>query len=342
MNQMLHVFRKDLRRLRWAIVAWLAVVVARLIVKTVGAEFSFGAVGLQIVIANVSDLLLFTEIVLLALIVAGLVHDEPLVGPDAFWLTRPIGARPLMAAKLLFAALFLIAAPMVGDVMAVAAISRNPQAALRAAPAFVSSQMVWVSLLLGLAVVTPSLIRFLLTLVGGVAAVAVALSLLTTIILLTVTEDSGYQESMVIDATSSIVMTVLVTSVALLVIAYQYRNRRAGRAVAIGALGLVAAVVISDIWPWRFARPAEPDPGSWARDVARTPAVLDSGVEPRTSDEFGHVLQVPTSSRVLSDLRRAGFVVRAAAGYGAVALARRRVAFVAKKSARPNKLNGGR
>src|SRR5438552_3079009 len=96
MSHVLHVFKKDLRRLRWVIIAWIAVVVARLILKTAGAELSFDAMRRQFVVGNVSELLLFSEILLLALIVSGLVHDEPLVGADAFWLTRPIGARTLL------------------------------------------------------------------------------------------------------------------------------------------------------------------------------------------------------------------------------------------------------
>ena len=117
MNQVLHIFKKDLRRLRWALVAWIAVVAARLILKTFGAELSFGTVGLQIVISNISDLLLFAGILLLALIVSGLVHNEPLVGADAFWLTRPIGRSALLSAKLLFAVLFLVAVPTAGESM---------------------------------------------------------------------------------------------------------------------------------------------------------------------------------------------------------------------------------
>jgi SAM-dependent methyltransferase len=44
-----------------------------------------------------------------------------------------------------------------------------------------------------------------------------------------------------------------------------------------------------------------------------------------------HVLRVPTRSSVLSDLRRAGFVAKAAARFGSVALLPRRTAFIASK-----------
>jgi hypothetical protein len=177
---------------------------------------------------------------------------------------------------------------MVGDAIAVAVMTGDMQLALRAAPAFALTQTLWVSLLIALAALTPSLMRFFLTLVGGVAAVAVGLSLLMTILILTASEDSsGYPPSLLFDPTSGVVWTTLVACVAFVVIGYQYRNRRAGRAAAIGAIGLLCAWAVSAVWPWHFARPAEPDPGAWARDAARTPAALDIAVAPQASNEVG-------------------------------------------------------
>jgi hypothetical protein len=96
------------------------------------------------------------------------------------------------------------------------------------------------------------------------------------------------------------------TCAALLAVGYQYRHRRAWRAVAIGVVGLIAAVVISDRWPWRFALPAEPDPGAWARDAALSPAVLDSSVAPRISDEFGVSRAAVSRKQVAAPVRLAG------------------------------------
>jgi SAM-dependent methyltransferase len=56
-----------------------------------------------------------------------------------------------------------------------------------------------------------------------------------------------------------------------------------------------------------------------------------------TREQETHTLQVPSHASVLSDLRRAGFIAHASARYGALALARRRVAFVATKTTLPNK-----
>jgi hypothetical protein len=307
MSHVLHVFKKDVRRLRWAVVAWVAAVIARLILNTTGAELSFGAVGPQIAIANLSDLLLIVELLLLALIVSGLVHDEPLVGADAFWLTRPIGANALLAAKLSFAALFLVAAPMAGQSIVAAAVSGDPRVAGQAALAFAFSQTLWISFLVAVAAVTPSLVRFLLTLVGGVAAMAVAVSLVLTTVLLTgFLDESGYTESSLMDGTSGVVWMLLATCAILLAVAYQYRHRRAGRAVAIGVVCVIAAAFIADRFPWRFGLPPEPDPGAWARDAALSPAVVDAGVESRASQDELEMGRAVSHKYVAAPLRLAG------------------------------------
>jgi hypothetical protein len=288
MSHVLHIFRKDVRRLRWALLVWIAVIVLRLALRTAGAELSFGTLGAQIAVSNASELLLFIEILLLAVIVSGLVHDEPLVGADAFWLTRPIGGRTLLTAKLFFAALLLVVLPAAGESIVMAAVSADPQVALRAAPEYAFNQALWVALLMALATVTPSLMRFLLALIGSVMAVAILVTILVGLFLVFANlDDNTFIESMVTDRTSGIVATLLVMCAALLAVVYQYRHRRTGRAVAIGVIGIVVAVIIADNWPWHFARPAEPDPGVWAQDAGRTAAVLEPGAAPRTSDERG-------------------------------------------------------
>jgi hypothetical protein len=141
--------------------------------------------------------------------------------------------------------------------------------------------------LIALAVLTPSLMRFLLVVVGGMVTVAGLFSLYVTLIFLTAS-DAAFDaaSSPIEDPTGSIVMSVLLLATALGVTLYQYRHRRLGRAVVLGAAGLVATAAIDAAWPWRFARPAEPDPGAWARDAA-TVAILDTDPPPYVSEAFG-------------------------------------------------------
>jgi hypothetical protein len=287
MSELWHILRKDLRRLRWPLIAWVLIVFGRLLVATTGAAVGFGNVGVQLAMSNLSVLLTVIDLLMLALLVSWLVHDEPLVGIDAFWLTRPIDPLRLMAAKLVFTAVFLVAAPAAGKSIAVAGIAGGFHDAVRAAPGLVLAQALWVLPLLVIAVLTPSLMRFLLVIVGTVAAVAGLISVFTTFVFLTASDDAlDGALSPLFDPTGAIVATWLLTATALGVILYQYRHRRLGRAVVLSAAGLVATAAIVSAWPWRFARPAEPDPGAWARD-ARTAVILDADPPPYVTEGFG-------------------------------------------------------
>ena len=89
MSHMRHIFIKDLRRLRWSILGWCALVMARMLISTAGADIALGGFGPQIGIGELSALLSLTDVLFLALLISRLVHDEPLVGRDA---SRRVGA----------------------------------------------------------------------------------------------------------------------------------------------------------------------------------------------------------------------------------------------------------
>ncbi len=96
-----HMVWKDLTRLRLALALWLAVFLL---------EY---ALGIRLLCGSAQDFYLFERIRLLDvavfglrgvvgyLLVAALVLEDPLVGSNAFWPTRPISRRRLLGAKLL-------------------------------------------------------------------------------------------------------------------------------------------------------------------------------------------------------------------------------------------------
>ena len=283
MNQTLHIINKDLRRLRWLLVAWGLVAIGDTVLKTAGPALASGGGEIQAIVDSLSQLVWLIQTLLLALLVSGLVHEEPLVGADAFWLTRPIGRHALMGAKLLSAAAILVGVPLIGDLIAMSMFHAGARDLVRAAPALVSSQAGWVLILMAVAVLTPSLIRFLIVITAGIAAIVVAISIAATVLFST---DPDLSTSSVLpDMTSDTIEEYLLLLVSVAVIVYQYRNRRLRRAVVLGVAGVAAAVAIASVWPWRFAKAAEPDPGSWAHETNRTVAVIGDE-PPQVSDMF--------------------------------------------------------
>jgi hypothetical protein len=285
MNQTLHIIRKDLRRLRWLLVAWVVIIIGRIVVTTAGSTVEPEDIGLQLVIQNLTSLLGIVEMLMWVLLVSLLVHDEPLVGADAFWLTRPIRPNALMAAKLALAAVFLVLAPLARGVIEMAWFGASFRDVVAATPGLLFTQTFWVALLLTLAVLTPSLTRFVVAIAAGIGALAVAFAGLTAVLLLNQQEERDYYEgSFVPDSTGEIVGSLLLLCVVIGVIVYQYRHRWPSRAILIGAAGAVAAVAVAFVWPWHFARGIEADPGPWAHDSVRTIAVLDA--TPHVSEAY--------------------------------------------------------
>jgi hypothetical protein len=287
MSRTLHIIRKDLRRMRWLLVAWVVVIIGRLVLTAAGSIVEPEDFGLQLIVENLSGLAGFVEMLMWGLLVSWLVHDEPLVGADAFWLTRPIEPNGLMMAKLVLAGVFLILCPLARETLEMGWFGAHVRDVTVAATSFVFTQTFWVLLLLAAAVLTPSLTRFVLTIAAGVAAFVMAIGAMMTLLVLIQPEEQAYYDGpMIQDSTANIVGSVLVMCVAFGVIVYQYRHRRLRRAILIGAGGLIAAAIATSMWPWHFAGGVEADPGPWAQDRTRTIAVLDVTRPPHVSEAY--------------------------------------------------------
>ena len=278
MSQMLHILRKDLRRLRWLIVVWLLILFARVAFAAVGAATAGITVPAVFVLRELDVALPLLQTLMLALLVARLVHEEPLVGWNAFWLTRPYSTRALLAAKLLFLLVVMVLIPLVADLSTMAVFKAGPRAQLTAAPTFGATHVMWALGLSVVAVLTPSLATFVLAMIGGVVAVAVTLLLLIAISFafgLAQTTVTPYDGPLVADPTPGIVSMIVFIAGALAVIAYQYRHRRWLLATMFAAVALAAVVAVPAVWPWPIERPQQPDPGPWTRNLAATSARID-------------------------------------------------------------------
>jgi hypothetical protein len=276
MTLLQHILAKDFRRLRRPLLAWLLIVAGRVAITAARPEFAFDDLDRQFALDSVSELLTLVDLLTLALLVSWLVHDEPLVGADAFWLTRPIRPMTLMAAKLMFAALLLIGAPVLAQSIVVAVAVRSPSHAIRLIPGLLSAQSLWVAALFAIAALTASLTRFLLALAAATAAAAIGISALMAFLIMTM-EETSYPNPDLADPTAANVASWLLLAVALIVIGLQYRTRQTRLACSAGVVGVVLSVFIAGVWLGRFAGPREPDPGVWARDLVSVAAVLDSG-----------------------------------------------------------------
>lgn len=91
MQQMLHIFRKDFRYLRWEIKLMIALSFSLVWMSTRPPQEGVSPVAVEILLLATSGF-----------IIARAVHGEPIPGDRQFWLTRPYDWRSLLGAKILF------------------------------------------------------------------------------------------------------------------------------------------------------------------------------------------------------------------------------------------------
>ena len=243
MNQIVHIFRKDCRRL-WPSIATVLVFTslhgygAATITPGMVGISRFSAYALLMILVGLSGLLLP---VVLFLLVVSVIQEESLVGSDKFWITRPYNRRSLALEKLLFVLLWAFLQMLLHDVI----IIRHFGFSLFSASGLLlwkSSQFAFFLLFAAaLAVLTASFARAVM---GAIAALFAAV--LVSFLVQNVGDPSMVQTT----ATQLILVLLGLAALgAVCVIAFQYRFRITPVAVAIGVAAILACALVARFWP---------------------------------------------------------------------------------------------
>jgi hypothetical protein len=200
-----------------------------------------GGGSIFLLIAELSNVLLPVALVVT---VAFVIHQEPLVGSNTFWLTRPYWRTALVTEKASFVALAALIPMIVHDFIAVGWFGMST---FGAAPVIAMEDLELAGILVcaaAVAVLTPGFVRFTLLVLGC----AVAFSL---IVMTTYNSDGGSWGEL------SGIRGVLSWSVAIIgsaiVISYQYGTRRVIVSGIAGAVTLIIAALVVSYLPWTAA-----------------------------------------------------------------------------------------
>jgi len=259
-----HLIASDVRQFRLPIMAWLltvTVVTAMTAVRSSGPD-PFMANPLVVI----RELLWIVQVILLVVLVPLIVQAHPLVGSDAFWMTRPIPSSTLLAAKTLLLGLLTVAAPVAAKIMLM--LFHHVPAADMAGVAseWALYYAVVLVLLMGVAALTPDLWRFALA-CGSVLA-AIALVMTVAIVIATRRFEDGPLAPGSVDhgdPTSTVVGQLALLAAVLILLIVQYRTRSRVRAIPLGVAALLLSSVVATAWPWPFLRPIIIPP-AWSRD----------------------------------------------------------------------------
>jgi hypothetical protein len=165
-SQALHIFRKDLRRGWPLLLLWFAI-----LASWVAQSWRDPLLNDRLQQpTNLPSVIGIAALIGLSL----LVHQEPLVGRNAFWLSRPIRPSALLGSKAGFVALFLLAPTLAGQFAVLLHFGLYREQWI---PAFIEAGVPWLAILLvgfGLAALTPNTPVFVMTCLTVWAALLVS------------------------------------------------------------------------------------------------------------------------------------------------------------------------
>lgn len=238
-----HIFRKDFRRLRWALLGWAVLFLLQ-----------YGAFRMLLLPANHEESPLRGAVIALGWLELGvawllaplLIHDDPLVGDVAAWRTRPISGARLLGAKLLGGLLLLCVPPTLLLLPWWIHFGFGAVDILLTALASLLGFALLTSLAAAVAVLTGDLPRFIgwsLLLGAGIG-----LLLLTVANAPAVVGDEGLPFALMASRLWLAAAVALVGVV--LVIALQFLSRRYVLTLILAGGTAIAAGLVSWAWPW--------------------------------------------------------------------------------------------
>ena len=277
-----HLVRGDLRRHRGMLGLWLLL--------SAGAAGLEGAAPFLLLDPEPAFLLgLATVALSLATLVVGVVlapivlQSDAFVGSTAFWMTRPVSPLALAAAKLLLVFAAGVGLPVAMNAGVLAAADVPGRTIAMATAGSILSRSLWMALTLAFGALTQTLPRYLLALGGFLSALVGVLVVGTSIMAMWVSEEVVAQRWTAPRPTADVVGIVLIVAALAAVAITQALTRQRRVAVAVGTMGVAAAVLVESMWPWPVFDPRLAPP-AWSSDAAAGRLWLDpASVEPERS-----------------------------------------------------------
>jgi hypothetical protein len=244
MNQIVHIFRKDCRRL-WSTIA---VVLVFTFLHGYGDAFNFGGGGVALglspylllyILVGLSWLVLPIAVFLL---VVSVIQEESLVGSDKFWITRPYDRVSLFLEKFLFIVVWAWLPMVLHDVILVRHFGFSLSSAF--------GLLLWKHAQFGFFLAVAAALAVLSASFARAVVLVIVAIVIAALIFFVVLQDSGGSSVGSMTATIEILALLVVAAVgALCVITFQYRFRITSVAAAIGVAAILVCALLARFWP---------------------------------------------------------------------------------------------
>lgn len=257
MNLIWHLAKKDLRR------AWIPLALFALFIATKIAlglmlmrELEFERVGMLLDFLKVAAT---AEYLFGYVLVAVIIHEDPTVGTNAFWMTRPISGLRLLGTKILTLAAALMILPVVITLPWWIACGFDARDVVSAMGTLLWMQTSVIAIALPFAVLTSSLAAYL---AASLIYLVGSLFLMTSLRGFFSPTGSPFLGGGASD-TKGLFFVTLLTGTVVCVLIHQYRTRLRRRSLTILGLGIACAFMVLGTWRWDWSP-------LWRRESPRT------------------------------------------------------------------------
>jgi hypothetical protein len=255
-----HLVGADARLFRVQILGWLL-----LEVLVTATQVFLPSLAASEALNTGASVLSFTAQILAIVLTVVIVQTHPLVGTDAFWMTRPIPRSTLLASKLTLLGTLMIGIPVGCDIaqMVIAHVPAGEMARVAAQTALLDA--LWLGVVMAGAAMTASLARFAALVGAAIATIAVWAAVnLVYLVAHPSNRPPTSAGPQIPDPTGEVTVVTMIVAAAAGLLLVQYRTRSRTRAGVTGVAGLAAAFAIGAMWPWPFLKPQVVVP-DWAR-----------------------------------------------------------------------------
>lgn len=272
-----HITKKDLRAATLAALFWCVLMAIELALQFTGYAARPQGLGRASTFETLLYFLPFAEVMAIVLVVALVVHEDPLVDARAFWLTRPVSRGALFASKLTTIAIVIFTPGLLALGLVLAWYHVPPVYMMRAGFEVVCWLALPLLLLTAAATLTPSPSRYLVLLFGLIVITISTVGMLETFegpALPGVASEARLPRTP--DPARQVVMTLLAMTGLSAVLAHFYRRR--DWRVALGGIVLVLAGVtaVARYAPgFRFFAPLGEATGAWTDPSVTRLRLLD-------------------------------------------------------------------
>ena len=248
MNLTWHIVKKDFVRLRLPLALWVLLMLGQFLLgRQILQVVNPDPVALQLTfhtLDRMKDVLFGLQLFLCCLLVAALIHEDPLVGQQAWWVTRPISGARLLGAKLIALVLFFWLLPVLVSLPWWLYSGYDARALSWGIIQILGQQVVVTLVVLALVVLTANAARFL-----ALVLLLIFTGMSCFIMLVAYSPDTTWG----VVQTRSLAALVWALAAIGLVVIHQFLTRRSGRSWVIFSAGFLLLLTLANLWPWDWS-----------------------------------------------------------------------------------------